>query len=60
MARGASMLLALVAWSFAIVGAAGVAYWLKLSSQHAILLIAAVAVIAFFGSFLSVLRLGKS
>ncbi len=53
------VLLALLTWAFAVVGAAGVAYWLKLSLQDAVVLVAIVAIAAFFGSFVPMWRLGS-
>lgn len=43
-------------WLAAILGAVGVAYWLALGARDAFLLIGTVAVLAFFGTFLPVLR----
>ncbi len=53
------VLYALVLWLFAVLGAIGVAFALKLSANDAALLIAAVAFIAIFGAFLPALRLGR-
>lgn len=60
MPRQTFVWLAVVVWVFAVAGAVGVADWLKLSSQDAIGLIAIVGVVAFFGAFMPVARLGKS
>ncbi|MDE3088620.1 MAG: hypothetical protein KGJ80_04460 [Chloroflexota bacterium] len=59
MPRFAVVLYALMLWIFAVLGAVGVAYVLKLPPSDATLLIAAVAVIAIFGAFIPALRLGR-
>ena len=53
-------LFAIAVWALAILGAAGVAYLLGLDRLAGIALIGLAALIAFFGSFLPVLRLGKA
>jgi len=51
MSRLAVALNALMLWAFAVIGAVGVAVWLKLATQDAVILAGAVAVVAFFGDF---------
>jgi hypothetical protein len=53
------VLRALMLWLFAVLGAIGAAFALKLSADDAALLVAAVALIAIFGAFLPALRLGR-
>ena len=55
----AYVLNAFVLWLFAVVGAIGVAYWLRLSSQDALLLIITVALVAIVGAFIPALRLAQ-
>jgi len=55
----AYVLNAFVLWLFAVVGAISVAYWLRLSSQDALLLIITVALVAIVGAFIPALRLGR-
>ncbi len=50
----------LALWLCAVAGAIGVAVWLELSTQDAAWLIVIVAVIAFFGALVPVVRLGKN
>ncbi len=45
-------------WAMAVLGAIGVAHWLEMSSQDAILLVVAVALIAIIGSFIPAVQLG--
>ena len=46
-------------WLFAVLGAIGVAYVLRLSAEDTARLVVAVALIAIFGAFLPALRLGR-
>ncbi|MBI5035328.1 MAG: hypothetical protein HZB51_32775 [Chloroflexi bacterium] len=57
MPRLQALLGALAVWILAMIGAAGVAYWLQLSFQNVILLIVAVAVLSFIGAFVPIVRL---
>jgi amino acid transporter len=50
---------AALTWAFAVLGAIGVANWLQLSARDTILAVIAVAVIAVFGAFIPILRLGR-
>lgn len=59
MSRLAVVLNALMLWVFAVLGAIGVAFVLKLSPDDAALLVGAVAFIAIFGAFIPALRLGR-
>lgn len=59
MPRLGVVLYALMLWTFAVVGAVGVAYVLGLSGEHAALLVGVVALIAVFGAFIPALRLGR-
>jgi len=47
-------------WLCAVIGAIGLAVWLNLSTNDALWLIVSVAVIAFFGALVPVVRLGKN
>lgn len=47
---------ALFLWLLAIIGAIGLAVWLRLSPYETRLLVLAVAFIAFFGVFLPIVR----
>ncbi|MCX7838856.1 MAG: hypothetical protein N2559_05305 [Anaerolineae bacterium] len=47
---------ALLLWLLAIIGAIGLAVWLRLSPYETRLLVLAVAFIAFFGAFLPIVR----
>ena len=53
------ILYAFALWLFAVLGAVGIAFWLSLSAQHALVLVATVAAIAIFGAFIPALRLGR-
>ena len=59
MPRLGIVLRALMLWLFAVLGAVGVAFALKLSAGDAALFVAAAACIAIFGAFLPALRLGR-
>ncbi len=59
MSRFVVVLYALMLWVFAVLGAVGAAYVLKLSTDDAALLVAAVAFIAIFGAFIPALRLRR-
>jgi hypothetical protein len=48
---------ALAAWALAVAGAAGLAYIIALDRATSLLLIGSVALVAFFGSALPILRL---
>ncbi len=58
MSRLVVVLNALALWMFAVLGAIGVAYVLNLTTNDAVLLVVAVAIIAVFGAFIPALRLG--
>ena len=57
--RITSIIAALLLWLLAVIGAIGVAVWLRLPPYETRLLVLAIAFIAFFGVFLPVAR-GRS
>jgi hypothetical protein len=55
----ARLISALLLWLLAVIGAIGVAVWLRLPPYETRLLVLAIAFIAFFGVFLPVVRWDK-
>lgn len=47
---------ALLLWLLAVIGAIGLAVWLRLPAYETRLLVLAIAFIAFFGAFLPMMR----